>query len=136
MSKILYLGDYNNGVTSYFGEAALTRLQQRVEIARADGWRKAHEAMPHTEAIATFVDEFIIGYWRGYATGTTEELRLWIVEHDLEIVQSGVGNCVPFSNGSHYNEADRVLTDAQFLETFGFTRPVDAKSQPHRRSFI
>lgn len=77
----LYRGTVNNGVHTVLTEKAVEALEKRIDLAHELGSFDGTEGLLEIAAAGTFTfvraDEHYSNYYRGYVTGTLEELDAW-----------------------------------------------------------
>ncbi len=144
MTTQLYRGSSNNGVGTILTEAAVEACE-----ARAKFWQE-HDTYVGTEKLLaqqiagtfTFVKaEYYDYHYRGFATGTYDDLNEWVKGSPYEIsYQKGVSNYVPFSNQHNWDELEAVRSREEVAEAFGLDLatlrefpPVPARPTPFER---
>ena len=132
MTIVIYRGSTNNSIHSFYGPDTLAKLQEQAKIAARLGWEEAHRRIPNAGSIATFTTT-LHPVEVGYVTGTFEEFDRWCLQFEVSVVQSYLGNGVPFSNGRYAEESGSSLTEDQFHNMFGHDRPWDSLSHPRWR---
>jgi hypothetical protein len=129
---MLYWGSDNNGVHTLLTQEAVNALNQRDELARANGNTEGTEALVRVAARGTFafVDEYSFKYYRGYVTGTLQELNIWA--DGLDFPECPHTNYVPFSNGGYEEEPkDYIRTPGEVITALGLKKPVSPIFHAH-----
>jgi hypothetical protein len=124
----LYRGTVNNGVHTVLTEAAVAALQQRTDFFKEYGTYAGTEAFLRIAAAGTFSfvrSEHYTTHYRGFATGTLEELDAWAGGH---LLPSPVSNYVPFSNGTRDQDPEFIRTPGEVAAAFNLRRSTATRS--------